>query len=290
MESAPRMLESELNFPASVSWPDVPSFGPSLAIGSDYPSMASEALRLRDVIRELRAGSANLHSAVAVLHGSDSQLRRLARSEGSIGPRLRERGVAVVVGPGFSTWWASSPFDSLVMTAYSAHFAVVLARSLPSIPTVVWRTGRDLERWTTWLSQKRVQAFAVDLGTLRHQRPWRWAMEGVSFMSEQLASSGSAPRLIVNGPATIERLVDVRARWHGELTFASQSPYCLARGGKRLRDDLGWVPDEAPFSELERDNRDIFERTANRIVHLPACADAKTESVSPGPLHQTPVR
>jgi hypothetical protein len=149
--------------------------------------------------------------------------------------------------------------------ARSAWFAAELSRNVPAIPSLVWRNERDLDRWAAWLLETGPEAVAVDLGTARAASSWSWALGGIAYLAERVAI-GSGLRLVVNGPSTVDRLLAVREAWNSDLTFASQNPWHLAQGGKRLLATLSDTSDDRPRAELEDLNRETFERVAKRIV------------------------
>ena len=138
-----------------------------------------------------------------------------------------------MVSSAFSTWWDWSPFESLLAMWDTADFASTLARSVPTIPSIVWRHRRDLVRWAGWIAATGAGAIAVDLGTLRSAPHWSWAMASIAFLAEQIASLTDLPRLVVHGPSTVARLTEVGYAWPGPLTFASQRPWLLAGNGQR---------------------------------------------------------
>jgi hypothetical protein len=267
VESAPNMTEDELRLPADVEWPALPALGASLVIGTSFGSAGCDAVRLKEVLARARqaGGTDHFRGRVIVLHGSDHQLLRLGGQDGAIARVLGHRGAAAVIGPGFSTWWDWTPFESLVAMARSAGVAAQLARVTPTVPTIVWRNEHDLARWAAWIRETRPGAVAVDLGTARSPARWAWALRGIACLAQQL-DAGTALRLIANGPSTIDRMAAVRAAWRSDLTFASQNPWQLAQGGKRLLENLEVVPDSVPRPELEQVNREAFERAAEQIV------------------------
>jgi hypothetical protein len=262
--AAPNLTTDDLELPTGIAWPSLPHFGPAMVIGTRVTPAGCDSLRLKEVLGVREKG--RLRGSVACLHGSDRQLIRLGLREGSIGSDLSLAKAAAVVGPGFSTWWNWSPFESLVAMARSAWFASELARHCPTVPTVVWRTETDLIRWATWIVSERIPAIALHVGSIRGAEQWRWAMVGIARLSYELDQCDTVPHLIINGPSTIDRMTTVRAAWRGGLTFASQNPWLLAQGGKRLLDNLLAVEDGAPRRVLERANRHTFNLIASQVV------------------------
>lgn len=265
VRSAPNLTVGDLEFPTGGSWPRVADFGPSIIIGTRPTSPDCDALRLQEILGGQPSGT--LRGQVAVLHGSDRQLIRLGEREGTIGPELRQTDAVAVIAPGFSTWWNWSPFDALIAIARSAHFAEVLARHLPTVPTVVWRTDADIYRWSAWIAARQIPTIALHLGSIRGPEAWACAASGIARLSQDLERRGSCAHLIVNGPSTIERMATIRECWRSGLTFASQNPWMLAQGGKRLGEDLLAAVDAADRRELECANRATFARVARAVVH-----------------------
>jgi hypothetical protein len=266
LDSTSDVRPDDLRLPYEVDWPALPSIGPGIVVGGTPPFAGTDATRLRGLLKSLDTRSPHLLGRFAVLHGRDADLRRLGPREGLLGTQLRDLGVPLIVGPGFSTWWEWSPFDSLIAMARSAAFAVALASHLPTIPTVVWRTDADLRRWAHWINATSAPAFALDLGTLRSAADWQWAIGAIRALDRDLAGADVKPRLVVNGPSTLSRLTEVRLAWDGPLAFASQAPHRLASGGKRLTSTLGWSYDAASRDELAIMNRHVFLSVAAQVA------------------------
>jgi hypothetical protein len=264
MDIAPNFKELDFELP-SVSWTSLPVLPASWVVGTSVNKDCS-ALRLADVLRHLgKKSSSDMSDHVALLQGWDHQLLRLGEIEGGVGPALVDAAVPLVVGPAFSTWWDWPPFDSLVAMARSAAFAARIARSVPTIPSVVWRHDSDLYRWADWLSVTGATAVAVDLGTLRPGY-WEWRMRGIALLGRIFESSSVMPHLVANGPSTIARMTELKTRWPGGITFASQRPWMLAMNGRLLDSDLQEHPSEGDRSDLARANRGTFAAVAERVV------------------------
>lgn len=265
VDDFPNLTLHDLQLPSGVNWPAPPRLGPAIVIGTSRQSPGCDAVRLRTALAS-HTGR-HLGGRVAVLHGSDPELLRLGRMEGVIGARLCAAGASAVIGPGFSTWWNWSPFESLVAMTRSAWFAAAVARHLPAVPTVVWRTTRDLKRWAGWITNENLAVVAVHLGWARGDGVWRWAVSGIADLSRFLGEAGGRVHLLVNGPSTVARMEAVRAAWPGGLTFASQQPWHLAQAGKGLDEDLNPIPkDPTPRRTLEIRNHIMFSRVAGAIV------------------------
>ena len=246
----------------------IPTVGNSLVIGDRFREGGCDAVRLKSLLdRVFGDRRGQLAGAVGVMHGADDQLVRLGDVEGQIGAGLLTAGLRFAIGPAYSTWTFWSPLDTLVGMRYSTHFVRVLSRHLPTVPSVIWKTHRDLQRWADWIEATGAQAVAVDLGTFR--RPWEWsfASDGVSELDEELARRSSVVRLFINGPSSIERLVELRSAWRGPMTFMSQHPWLVAQHGRILNDRLEEDQAvDAPFEELLRFNRQSFDRAVDSVI------------------------
>jgi len=156
---------------------------------------------------------------------------------GRLGRELASTGAHCVIGPGFSTWWSETPYASLAAMAQSAQIASELALDLATIPTVVWRHRRDLQRWAQWIATTRPPAIAVDLGTLKMNTRWKWALGCISYLKSVCAAHGYVPQLVISGPTRLGRISDAGEAWT-KPTFLSSSPWRAAQGGRLLLPDL----------------------------------------------------
>jgi len=197
-----------------------------------------DAIRLKTVLA-LGTNTRRYESRVAVLHGGDAQLIRLWNMRGRVGRLLVERGFSAVVGPAFSTWTDHSPWESVVAVAMSASMAAELSRHLPTVPSLIWRTHRDIDRQAQWLVANSVSAVALHAGSMRRVSDWRWWLDGVRHLAKQFSKLNAlVPHVLVNGPSTPERIAAVVAAWPGQTTFVTQQPWSCARHGRVLTTDL----------------------------------------------------
>jgi hypothetical protein len=171
-------------------------------------------------------------TTIACLVTSDVVLERIWRARNRLGPKLRAAGVRLVIAPSFSTWWSDPPFEGLHEIARTAEVAARLARSIDTIPTIAWRTTRDIARWADWFSACPPAGIAVDLSTLRSQTEWAWGLQGIRELAARLGSLHSTPRLVAVGPQASQRLRDVRIAWSGDLTIASKGAWQLSQAGR----------------------------------------------------------
>lgn len=163
-----------------------------------------------------------------------------------------------------STRWSHSPFESLLNISHTASFAARLSDSLPTIPTVVWRSDIDLGRWAHWIGATRATHVAVDLGTLRSSSGWSWAMNGLHVLAD--ATADSTPHLLVHGPSTLSRLHQLAGLWPADLTFMSQRPWQLGLRGKRLAADLSDTEDDHPRDVLIERNAEAYRKAVAAVA------------------------
>lgn len=170
-------------------------------------------------------------SPIACLITSDALLSRIWRKRSTLGKTLRQSGYKLAIAPGFSTWWTDPPFEGLHEIARTMETATRLARHIDTIPTIVWRNHADVDRWATWLLDPTPAAVAIDLGTARSKETWRWALDGVAFLSEIVTQRQVQPRLITMGPSTLSRIQQLREVWPHPLTIFSKSAWQWAAAG-----------------------------------------------------------
>jgi len=195
----------------------------------------------------------------ACLIGADAPLAQLWSQHGEIGSRLRENGFDAVIAPAFSTWHNVPALDGLFSVAKTMSVASHLARFLPTVPTLAWRTGRDIERQLDWLRLGTAQlpAFAVDMAA---RAPWHfdWLVAGLRLISAR-ADVGVPVRLVAVGVAHPDRMAEISRTWSGPLTFASSAAYHRAKGGDLISSAGGRTPMRS-LSPLQ-----LFEQNMARL-------------------------
>ena len=236
-----------------MEWPTLPRLPPFIPVVDTPASNDRSVLRLRQALgpRAWRHG----HHAGACLIGSDRKHGRLMRRLGDLGPHLRQMNAAFAIAPAFSTWWTESPYsaaDAMVRTAYVAS---ELSRHAPTIPSIVWRTTRDMQHWAEWIDVTRPPGLAVDLGTARADRDWATLASDLATLRANCG--GYVPRLVVSGPSTVARIAGISNVWP-DLTIISAFPDRVASAGSLLLDDLTSLP--APG--LSRQELRVTNRTA----------------------------
>lgn len=92
-------------------------------------------------------------------------------------------------------------------------------------------------------------------------------MEGLRELNSAFTSPHH-PRVVANGPSTLDRIREVGSVWSGPVTILSQNPWQKALRGRLLKADL--VPEPAPDldkNELLTANLRIFkEAVANALL------------------------
>lgn len=227
-----------------------------------------EGVRLRNALRCLTAASrASQEGSVAVLQGGDRLLHRLWRRRGRLGSALAAAGYRAAIGPGFSTWADHAPWQSLVAAAMSISVAADLSGRLPTVPTLVWRNHEDLGRLAAWVGENSLGQIALHPGALRGTDEWAWWISGVAQLRDAL--SPAAPRLLVTGPCTTDRISAVLDTWPNGVTFVTQHPWELAIHGKALLsnlDDERAASDES-VEELFQANCETFTAAVDAEHH-----------------------
>lgn len=198
----------------------VPSKGGTLAIHADRLT-ASLPVRVDDGI-------------VAML-GHDQLLMNLWRRRFQLGPLLKEAGCDTAITPGFSMYWESPSYDGLLSMSMATEMARLLSRHVNVIPTVGWRSPRDLERWALWINSADVPALAVHFSTGRSGE-WDWMLDGIASLAERIPTE---TRLIAAGVFSLRRIQRIAASWGGPLTITSGGPWLAAQHGRLLLPNLG---------------------------------------------------
>lgn len=201
---------------------------------------------------------------IAFLFGSDSTLDRLWRRRAHYLGKIEAKGYVAIVGPAFSNWDTCTPYHGLVYTSASAAVADMAAKHLPTVPALMWRTYRDIDRQVEWLARGRLEALALDLGT----GDWpRW-MTGITYLARRLdRECGHVPRLVAHGVSSYSRLEQLSTHWPGTVTVASQVPWQLAGSKTRLTEELARV--EIPWAdsrELLFDNVQNFQSAVRALL------------------------
>jgi hypothetical protein len=168
---------------------------------------------------------------IACLAGDDQSLERIWLRRSRLGKDLASAGVRLVIAPPFSTWWSDPPFEGLHEIARTAEVASRLARQVNTVPSIAWRTWRDLQRWMTWFSRSPPTAIAFDLSTLKHPEKWEWALDGLAKVERGFASMNCTPRLVAIGPSAVSRLRDLGTVWPHRITLASRAVWQLSKAG-----------------------------------------------------------
>lgn len=203
--------------------------------------------------------------AVAFLFGHDKTLARLWRQRADLGRELAQRGYSAAVGPAYSNWDDCPPYHGLAAIAQSGVVATELARHLPTVPALIWRHRRDIQRQALWLAAGDTQALATDLGTADVSR----GIEGLRILGRELTRLvGPVPTLVVHGVGTETGIISVVGAWPGHVVVASQMPAQVARSGCSLSADLAH---RIPTPTLSREallyrNVATFEAAIGRIV------------------------
>lgn len=257
-DHVPKTRPDDFDLPAA-TWRPVPALPAAVAICDRLVPGHAVAVRLRESLQDWPWRKNEATIRIAVLLGRDDVLEKVWRQTGQLSADLTERGVTLVVTPGFSTWWTEPPFAALHAMARSAHLASLLVRQLPTIPTIVWRFRRDLDRWAEWIIECEPPMIALDYGTLRGEDVWRWGLTGLEHLVGRLVASGCAvPRLFAVGPSTAARVSELLDTWPTAVTIASARPWLAARHGCGLQPDFHLRKVDLAFEELLPRNIAVF--------------------------------
>jgi hypothetical protein len=235
----------------------------SIVVASEpNPPLDRYAVDLRTALRMRSPGQQG--KPIAFLLGRDADLEQVWGRRGRLGRDLSRKGYQLAVAPGFSTWFEDPPYAGIVAVARTASSAFSIARQLPTIPTVVWRTDFDIHRQITWLgSTTPPRWISIDLG-VRDRSEFNWLVEGVKRIAGEFQARGPCPSLIAYGPGTLYRIRLVQDAWPESVVIASQMPYLVSTSGHRLTEEL--VRLEAPeytHSELIQLNAATFEHAVS---------------------------
>lgn len=268
--AAPHVAAEELRLPEQGrQWVLPVSPGHSMVVCPERgatPPVYGTSLRVA-----LERGAPTASSPIAVLIGKDIYLSRVWQRRGNFGRELLDKGYVGVVAPAFSNWDSWTPFHNLDAIARSAALADLLARTLPTVPTLLWRTHHDLTRQVEWLCRGDVATVAIDFQSGNDRRH----VAGVAHLRRQLADRlQNLPALLALGLFSPQRVRSLATAWPGPLVVGSQRPWHVAKAGFQLTDQLQLVP--APYvrtDELLWTNVKVFDRVVRRIlreVHGPA--------------------
>ena len=226
-------------------------------------------VKLQHLLAAVRGTTGRSHTGkLAVLHGSDRHLYGLLRRRGRLGERLTSAGFVGAIAPGFSTWESHPPFEALLAQGLSARVATELDRVIPTVPTVVWRTHEELQRWSSWIHQNDRASIALHPGPLRTGSEWEWWTRGLGILRELAASRDL--HIFVNGPCTRDRMGDVVRIWGPEVTFMTQHPWAAAMKGKVIDpEDFSKTlpdPDERTAADRLRDNESAIRSYVDELI------------------------
>ena len=255
--SARDLLIPESNPP----WSDIElTYRHSLVVASEpSPPIGPYGVDLKTAL--YRRGPGVAAGAIAFLLGRDTDLETAWSQRGRLGRVIAKKGFRAAVAPAFSTWHDDPPYEGLVSVARTVAVAQAMAPQIPTIPSLVWRTAKDIERQVSYLTRSDPPIWiAVDLGR-SEEAVFQWLLEGLSLVARTFAQqAGSTPSLLAYGPGTTGRVARVQETWPAHVVIASQMPYLTAVSGRRLDSSLARI--EAPeysHRELIELNASVFE-------------------------------
>ena len=239
-----------------------PHLPPGLTIATDPRPVGPERFAV-GASAVLRLNGSEGAGRIGVLVGSDIQIHKFWLQQGKLGKKLHHIGYDAVIAPAYSTWWRGTPLEGLVSLSRSMTMVRMLSRHVPVIPTIGWRTGRDIERWCEWVNVGQTPSVAVHLGS-RTKKAWGWNLVGVGILRQLLPES---TQLVVIGPSTKERISTLSRIWGSDISILSQRPWQLAQQGYRLDGGLRAQRDFARTrGELAHDNDQRFQEVCADLV------------------------
>lgn len=118
-----------------------------------------------------------------------------------------------------------------------------------------------------WVGDNSLGQIALHPGALRGADEWAWWISGVAQLRDAL--SPVAPRLLVTGPCTTDRIRAVLDTWDNSVTFVTQHPWELAIHGKALLPDLDdeRAASDESVEELFQANCETFKEAVDNAQH-----------------------
>ena len=213
----------------------LPQIDPDMAVASRVPDTA--ALTLRRFIsrggREYGSGirraqklrSMGARTLVLVLVAFDDQLEAVARDPTRFLDAVQEAGFDLVIGPAFSIYTGRSPLERNANRSRNlAIYAEIVGRVVAAIPSVGYADTREAEYAARWIARLQLTSVFVDYQSVEHE--WDEAREALSA----LAASDFLRRIVVNGVAHPQRVIDLRrAVPHLPLIITNSHALQLAR-------------------------------------------------------------
>lgn len=262
--TAKQSLVQELRIlpPPLVKWrhPQLPA---GLTIATDPRPVHPERFAV-GASAVLRLNGGEGAGRIGVLVGSDRQIHKFWLQQGTLGKKLHHIGYDAVIAPAYSTWWRGTPLEGLVSLSRSMSMVRILSRHVPVIPTIGWRTGKDIERWCEWLQVGLAPSVAVHLGN-RSEKAWRWNLLGIQRMRTLFPPD---THLVAIGPSTKKRIGTLSKIWGPKISVLSHRPWQVAQQGQTLTDELAVEPASSSKFKIEiaNDNAERFLRVAELTI------------------------
>lgn len=153
-------------------------------------------------------GLASKQKLVLILFDDDELLERLWEGADVLLADLVEARFDLVVSPSYSIYQPRPRLEHLynLKRAFEV-FARCQQLLIPAIPRGAWFNEFDVRRLADWLNANRVVRWlAVDLQTVRQSDEWAEVVRGFRSLDEL---TGERVRYLINGPTTVERIVDL---------------------------------------------------------------------------------
>ena len=173
---------------------------------------------------------ANAGSFVLLLcFGKDRLLGRFADSIQHTAAAIATGRFDLVTALGLSYYRADPPIENLINMRESLEsFHQLQAHGVPAVPTVSFCNERDVERWTTWLTDNpSVRMVALDFQDARRRRGWSFVLGGF----RELARAAPADiHYLIRGASKEDRIQDLFAAT-SRITVVNAQPFMKATMG-----------------------------------------------------------
>lgn len=252
--------------------PALPSYIPRVQLrrGFEAPQCAAVAVPLDRVGTSGRVRPASgikaalrLPAEAAVIVSSfqkDSVLERVWHHRRALVESFATAGYDLVTVPNFSLWERDPPLEHRYNIARSLRmFEMLVEAGVPTIPHVSWYlVRRDLDEWVRELRRwPGLQAFSLDLQTLKTQESWARGLRELRYLFEGI---GQDWEVLVNGVAQPTRIRQVREIC-GRVHLMNERPFQLAIHGRMSVDDLSTGRER----RTDKDPTDIFAAEVQKM-------------------------
>jgi hypothetical protein len=233
-------------------------------------------------------GLAENQRLILLLFGKDAFLEHLWNNAKTFLPELASAGFDLIAAPSYSAWEPRPrPEHMYAMKRSLLVFEQLQKLGANAIPRLTWTVPHDARRMAEWIERNPcVTHVSLDLTTYRGQAGFDEQRELLSTFDRL---TGSRLAYLVNGPSTLDRILDLYATVSVDRVHIITNSRAIAR-------------DSAPgtsFADKETTEREIVQaarrvaRAANRKVQLevdPLSSEARRASPPLQILQGQPIR